>query len=57
MEWRLPYEASVRLQLHAEEGVGKAGEVVVVDAGVDEGGWKSDLADVILNGELLCPER
>ena len=32
-----PLEATVRLQSHAEEGHGKAGKIVVINAGVDKG--------------------
>ncbi len=38
-----PGKTAVRLQFHAEQREGKAGEVVVVDAGIDKGGGKADL--------------
>lgn len=52
-----PYEATVVLVLHAEQREVEAGEVVVVDAAVDKGCRKTDLADVLLDGELGCPQR
>lgn len=57
IERRTPFEAAVFQQLHLEERVGQAGEVVVVDAGVDEGGGHAELADVVLDGELGRPLR
>ena len=32
-----PLEALVRLQLHAKKRIWQAGEIVVVDTGIDEG--------------------
>lgn len=57
VEGGLPNEAAVVLMLHAEEGKVEAGEVVVVNAAVDKGGGQSDLADILLDGELGGPER
>lgn len=51
----LPYEATVVLELHLEKRILETGEVVVVDAGVDEGRRDADLPHVILDGELGLP--
>lgn len=57
IERRTPLEAPVWQQLHLEERVWQAREVVIVDAGVDKGGGHSELADVVLDGELGRPLR
>ena len=44
MEGCGPAEASIRLELHAEEWVGETGEVVVVDARVDESSGYANLS-------------
>ena len=57
MKGRLPYKTFIRLEFHAKEGVIEAGEVIVVDATIDEGSRQSNLADVVLDREFLRPER
>jgi hypothetical protein len=52
-----PHEAAVALVLHAKQGEVEAGEVVVIDAAVDESCRQADLADVLLDGELWRPQR
>lgn len=54
---RLPFEAAVGFQFHAEERIWQAGEVVVIDARIYKGRGQADLSDVILDGELGAPER
>lgn len=44
MERGGPAKTAVGLQFHAEERVVQAGEVVVVDAGIDKGGGQSNLS-------------
>lgn len=39
-----PTEAAIRLELHAEKWVGETGEIVVVDARVDEGSGYANLS-------------
>nr|POE87260.1 hypothetical protein CFP56_29849 [Quercus suber] len=56
VEGSLPDEAAIVLQLHLEKWIGQRGEVVVVDAGVSEGGGDADLPHIILDGKLLSPE-
>jgi len=55
MKWCTPLDASVVLELGTEQRVGQAGEVVVVDAGVDERRRQSQLPNVVLDGELGSP--
>ena len=43
MEGSLPMEISILVKLHAEQGIRQRGEVVVVDAGIDESRRKADL--------------
>lgn len=57
MEGGPPLEAAVGLKVHAEERIRQAGEVVVVDTRIDEGGGEADLADIVLDGKLGAPER
>lgn len=57
VEGRAPFEASVREQLHLEERVGQAGEVIAVDTGVDESGGHIELADIVLDREFGRPLR
>lgn len=57
VEGRLPDEGLVGLQLHAEEGKGQTGEVVIVDAGVDKGRGHVELAHIFLDAILLGPKR
>lgn len=42
-----PLESAVRLDLHTKQGKGQAGEIVVVDAGVDKRCRKADLATAV----------
>jgi len=53
----LPNETTVVLKFHLEEGIWEAGEVVVIDAAVDKRSRKTDLFDVVLDGELGSPQR
>lgn len=46
MERSRPQETAIRLKLHAEQGIRQAGEVVVVDARVDERRGKANLCPV-----------
>lgn len=57
MERRLPDEAPIILQFHAEKWVRERCEVVVVDASDQKSGRDANLADIILDRELLSPER
>lgn len=43
VEGRSPCKTPVGLKLHTKEGIRKAGEIVVVDARVNEGGWEANL--------------
>ncbi len=68
-----PFEAAIFLQFHAEQRVRKTGEVVIVDAGVDERSGEthlpqdkywfhpsmltSNLPNVILHCEFHTPHR
>jgi hypothetical protein len=57
VERGLPFEAVVFLKLHAEEGVGEAGEVVVINAAVDECRRDPAAFHVLLEGVFARPER
>ena len=48
MEWGCPLEAAVGLEFHAEKGIGQTGEIIVVDACIDECCWKANLEHVSL---------
>lgn len=39
----LPMEAAILVKLHAEQGIRQGGEIIVVDAGIDESCGKADL--------------
>ena len=43
------------LQLHAEQREIQAGEIIMVDAAVDKRRGETNLADVLLDGELWRP--
>jgi len=44
VERRFPFEAAVLLQFHAKQRVRETGEVVVVDACINERSWKINLS-------------
>lgn len=53
----MPNKATVALQLHPEKRIGEAGEVVVINAAIYKSSWKTNLPDVVLDGELGGPQR
>lgn len=50
VEGRSPCKTPIRLQFHAKERIRKTGEVIIVDAGVNEGGWEANLSPSVLLG-------
>lgn len=46
VERRFPFEATILLQLHAEQRVWETGKVVVVDACINERSWKINLSRI-----------
>lgn len=53
VEGGFPFETAVGELFHAEEGHGEGGEIVVVNACVDEGGGEADLGCISIEIEML----
>ena len=48
MKWRRPLKASVWLEFHAEQWIGKAGKVIIVDASINKGCMKTNLQIILV---------
>lgn len=55
VEWGGPEKTTVRLKLHAEEWIGQAGEIIVVDTSVDECSRETNL--LLVNSPTIATER
>lgn len=56
VEGRSPCKTPVGLQFHAKERIRKTGEIIVVDASVNEGGREADLSPSVLLGSRQLAE-
>lgn len=57
IERRTPLETAIIEEFHLKERVRETGEIIIVDARIDKSGRQSQLAHVILDGELGRPLR